>query len=71
MVRASLVVNLQLMVTRASFRSRTEALTTRWSDSSLGSRWLRQERDSTLNSISAIACPVLDTGFNQLPCLGV
>ena len=54
-----------------SFRSRTEALTTRWSDSSLGSRWLRQERDSTLNSISAIACPVLDTGFNQLPCLGV
>ena len=53
MVRASLVVKFQLMVARASFRSRTEALTTRWSDSSLGSRWLRQERDSTLNSISA------------------
>ena len=26
--------------------------------------------DSALNSISAIACSVLDTGFNQLPCVG-
>ena len=53
----------KLIVTRASFRSCTEAPTSRWSDSSSGSRCLRQERTSTLNSISAI--------FNQLPCLGV
>ncbi|CAI8025117.1 hypothetical protein GBAR_LOCUS14542 [Geodia barretti] len=41
------------MVVRAAFRSCAEAPTSRWSDSSSGSRCLRQERDSTLNSISA------------------
>ena len=60
---ASWVLNRQLMVARAAFRSVTRAWTSRRRAGLLGTRYLRQERDSTLNSISAI--------FNQLPCLGV
>ena len=63
MVRASWVLNRQLMVIWAAFCWATEAQTSRRSASSSGSRCFRQERDSTLNSISA--------RFNQLPCLGV
>ena len=63
MVRASWVLKRQLMVAWAVLRSVTRAWTSRPRASSSGSRYLRQERDSTLNSISAI--------FNQLPCLGV
>ena len=43
--------------------SLTRTWTPRRSVSSSGSRCFKQERDSTLNSISAM--------FNQLPCLGV
>ena len=71
MVLASWVLNLQLMVAWAVLRSDTKAWISRRRASSLGRRRPRQERASTLNSISAIACPVLDTGFSQLPCLGV
>ena len=63
MVRASCVLNRQLMVAWAAFRSVTRAWTSLRRASYPGSRCLRQERDSTLNSISAM--------FNQLPCLGV
>ena len=63
MVRASRVLNRQLMVALAALRSRTSAWTSLPSASSSGSRYFRQQRDSTLNSISAI--------FNQLPCFGV
>ena len=57
------VLNLQWMVAPAALRSLTRACTSRRSASSPGSRCFKQERDSTLNSISAM--------FNQLPCLGV
>ena len=40
-----------------------QGLNLRWRAASSESRCLRQQRDSTLNSISAM--------FNQLPCLGV
>ena len=63
MVRASWVLKRQLMAAWAVLRSVTRAWTSRPRASSSGSRCLSQERDSTLNSISAI--------FNQLPCLGV
>ena len=66
MVRAFWVLNRQLTVTRASFRSCTEAPTSRWSDSASGSRCLRQERDSTLNSISAI--PSASSGQDLTNC---
>ena len=66
MVRASWVLKRQLMVICASFRSRTEAPTSRWSDSASGSRCLRQERDSTLNSISAI--PSASSGQDLTNC---
>ena len=71
MVRASRVLKRQLMVALAVLRSVTRASTSLLRATSPESRCFRQERDSTLNSISAIACPVLDTGFSQLPCLGV
>ena len=54
MVRASWVLKRQLMVAWAVLRSVTRAWTSRPRASSSGSRCLRQERDSTLNSISAI-----------------
>ena len=54
MVRASWVLNLHWMVARAALRSLTRAWTSRRSASSWGSRCFKQERDSTLNSISAI-----------------
>ena len=63
MALAFRVLNCQLMVAPAALRSLTRAGTSRRSASSSGSRCLRQERDSTLNSISAM--------FSQLPCLGV
>ena len=63
MVLASWVLNRQLMVARAAFRSCTRAWVSRRSISSSGSRCLRQQRDNTLNSISAM--------FSQLPCFGV
>ena len=63
MVRASRVLNRQLMVALAALRSLTRASTSRRRASSPESRCFSQERDRTLNSISAI--------FNQLPCLGV
>ena len=63
MDRASWVLNRHLIPTRAALRSRTSAWTSLPSASSSGSRCFRQQRDSTLNSISAI--------FNQLPCRGV
>ena len=53
----------QLMVDRATFRSVTRDWTSRRRAGSSGTRCLRQQRDRTLNSISAI--------FSQLPCLGV
>ena len=54
MTLASWVLNLQLMEARATFRSVTRDWTSRRRASSSGSRCLRQERDSTLNSISAM-----------------
>ena len=63
MVRASRVLNRQLMVALAALRSVTRASTSLLRASSPESRCFRQERDRTLNSISAV--------FNQLPCLGV
>ena len=63
MVRASRVLNRQLMVALAALRSVTRAPTSLLRVSSPESRCFRQERDRTLNSISAM--------FNQLPCLGV
>ena len=63
MVLASWVLNRQLMVVRAALRARTRAWVPRRSACSSGSRCFRQQRDNTLNSISAM--------FNQLPCFGV
>ena len=63
MALASWELNVQLMVAPAALRSATKAWTSRRSVSSSGSRCLRQQRDTTLNSISAI--------LSQLPCLGV
>ena len=54
-----------MTVTRASFRSCTEAPTSRWSDSASGSRCLRQERDSTLNSISAHLANIVSLRFDS------
>ena len=71
MVLASWVLNRQLMVAWAVLRSHTKAWIFRRRASSPGRRRRRQEGASTLNSISAIACPVLNAGFSQLPCLGV
>ena len=71
MVRASWVLNRQLMVAWAVLRSHTKARISRRRASSLGRRRRRQVGASTLNSISAIGYPVLDAGFSQLPCLGV
>ena len=66
MVRASRVLNRQLMVALATLRSVTKAWTSRWRAASPGSRCLRQERDSTLNSISAI--PSASSGQGPANC---
>ena len=63
MVRAFWVLNHQSVMDWAALRSRTKAWTCLPRVSWSGIRCLRQERDSRLNSISAM--------FNQLPCFGV
>ncbi len=66
MVRAFWVLNRQLMMDWAALRSRTKAWTSLPRVSWSGTRCLRQERDSTLNSISAI--PSTSSGQDSTNC---
>ena len=66
MVRASRVLNRQWLVALATLRSVTKAWTSRWRASWSGSRCFKQERDSTLNSISAI--PSASSGQGPANC---
>ena len=66
MVRAFWVLNRQLMMDWAALRSRTRAWTSLPRVSWSGTRCLRQERDSTLNSISAI--PSTSSGQDSTNC---
>ena len=71
MVRASWVLNRQLMVARAALRSPTRAWTSRLQGFLVGESLLEAGtgQDAELN----LGHPFdkLRTGFSQLPCLGV